>query len=131
MGVLMRGWPLALAVLVAVLAAVRFPPGVRAARIPLVVVVHPRVKATSAHIKELRAIFLKQSEQLDGEKVIPITYVTGHVDTGAAADGHEARPSSHRTDRAIFALGLEALIEGLAATLHRGRHGSASQVESV
>ncbi|MET0341253.1 MAG: hypothetical protein ABW252_09630 [Polyangiales bacterium] len=70
---------LALGLLVAALAALPTSGDAHAFRIPMVLVAHPSIKANTAHVHELRAIFLRQSEQLSGQKVIPVTYVTGNA----------------------------------------------------
>lgn len=74
----MRRWTFAASFLIAVIAAIPLAPGARAARLPLAVIAHVSVKANDAHVNELRGLFLKQSEQLAGQKVIPVTYTTGH-----------------------------------------------------
>lgn len=69
----------AIVVFVAALTFMPVAPSVHAVRVPLVLIAHPAVRATTAHVNELRALFLRQSEQLGGQKVIPVTYVTGHA----------------------------------------------------
>jgi hypothetical protein len=75
----MRRIAVAIGSIVAALAFLPIAPAARAVRIPLVLIAHPSVRVTSAHVNELRAVFLRQTEQLSGQKVIPVTYVTGNV----------------------------------------------------
>lgn len=59
--------------------ALAFWPGARvvAERQSLVVIAHPALKASSVHVSELRALFLRQTEQLGGERACPINYPAG------------------------------------------------------
>lgn len=68
----------AIGVLVAAFTLLPITPAAHAVRVPLVLVAHPTVRVTTAHVNELRAIFLRQTEQLGGQKVIPVTYATGN-----------------------------------------------------
>jgi hypothetical protein len=49
-----------------------------AARIPLAVIAHASVKVTTLHVNELRAVFLRQTEQLGGQRVIPVNQPTNN-----------------------------------------------------
>ena len=64
--------------LLAAFAIVPSRPTARAARIPIAVIAHASTKVTTVHVNELRAVFLRQTEQLGGQRVIPVNQPTNN-----------------------------------------------------